>query len=98
MSEGRPLSGMSYLFAGPPRPDQAYARLEVVTCGGSTALSMPDVRVTVEDGGMKRATIEDAGITWSGTGPSVTAAVIALLADRAGFEATVTFKPERDDQ
>ncbi|HEY2075194.1 MAG TPA: hypothetical protein VGH53_02555, partial [Streptosporangiaceae bacterium] len=59
------------------------------------ALSMPDIRVTFEDG-MHRAAIEDAGITWTGEGTSTTAAVIALLADRAGYKATVTFKDDED--
>lgn len=87
------VKAMSYLFADPPGPDRAMARLEVVTCGGSTGLSMPDIRITFGDG-MYRAEIEDAGRTWAGEGTSVTPAVIALLADRAGYRAVITFKPD----
>jgi hypothetical protein len=93
MSGAHPLAEMSYLFAEPPGPDRAMARLEIVTCGGTSALSMPAIRVSVvNDSGMKRAEIDDAGRTWSGEGESVTAAVLALLAGRIGYRAVVIMK------
>lgn len=87
------MAMMSYLLADRPEPGHAMARLEIVTPGGSTGLSMPDIRVDFGDG-RYTATIEDEGITWTGTGDSQTAAVLALLADRVGYRADVTFKPE----
>lgn len=89
------LKEVSYLIRGEqPRPGHAMARLEVLTNGGSTGLSMPDITVTYLPGGRIRAEAEDAGRTWSGESDSTAGAVIALLADRAGYKAVVTFKDE----
>lgn len=89
------LKEVSYLIRGEvPEPGHAMARLEVLTNGGSTGLSMPDIRVTYLPGGRIRAEAEDAGRTWAGESDSTAGAVIALLANRAGYKAVVTFKDE----
>ena len=90
------LTSMSYLFARPPEPGTAMGRIEVVTSGGMASASMPAIKISKPDqAGMTRATIQDAGRTWTGTGPSAMAAVIALLADRVGYRAVVSFKDEQ---
>lgn len=90
------LEALSYMFAPPPEPGRAMARLEVVTPGGGTFLSMPDIRVTYLNGHCI-ATVRADGNLWAGEGDSQTAAVIALLADRAGYHAAVTMKEGDDD-
>lgn len=87
------LRELSFQFGDPPFPGHAKARIEIFTPGGSTCLSMPDVKI-VHDDGRYAATIEDAGCTWAGYGESQTAAIIALLADRAGYRAVVTCKED----
>ena len=44
------LRELSYLFRDPPEPGHAMGRLEVVTPGGTTALSMPDIGIEYRDG------------------------------------------------
>ena len=89
---GARMDALSYLFSPAPATGHAMARLEIITAGGTIGLSMPDVKIE-HDGGYK-ATIEDAGRTWTGRGDSQTAAIIALLADRAGYRAIVTCKED----
>ena len=90
---GARMDALSYLFSPAPESGHAMARLEIITPGGSTGLSMPDVKIVHHDG-YYAATIEDAGRTWAGRGTSQTAAIIALLADRAGYSAVVTCKED----
>lgn len=87
------LRELSFRFGDPPELGHAKARIEIFTCGGSTCLSMPDVKIE-RDAGRYMATIEDADRTWTGEGSSQTAAIIALLADRAGYRAVVTCKED----
>lgn len=90
---GARMDALSYLFSPAPEPGHAMARLEIITSGGHVGLSMPDVKLEFDDG-RYMATIEDAGRTWTGEGGSQTAAIIALLADRAGYRAVVTCKED----
>jgi hypothetical protein len=87
------LRELSFQFGDPPFPGHAKARIEIFTPGGSTCLTMPAIKITC-DGGEYMAEIEDAGRTWYGEGSSQTAAIIALLADRAGYRAVVTCKED----
>lgn len=84
---------LTFMLADPPPPDRAMARIEIVTCGGSTRLTMPAIKITC-DGGEYMAEIEDADRTWYGEGSSETAAILALLADRAGYRAVVKHKED----
>lgn len=87
------LYALSYRFCPSPPAGRAMARIEIVTSGGSTFLSMPEITLTF-DGGEYTATIEDAGRTWTGKGTGQVPAIIALLADRAGYRAAVSYKDE----
>ncbi|HEY0933724.1 MAG TPA: hypothetical protein VGD91_08280 [Trebonia sp.] len=92
------LRDLSLMFADPPKdPHQAMARLELLTCGSSTAVSSRDIRIA-HDGGVYSAEYEDAGFLWHGEGPSTVAALLGLLADRIGYRAIVTPKYEETEQ
>lgn len=72
----------------------------VLTIGGGdmglNAITFDDIRLTA-DGGMWTAEADDSGRIWRGTSESGTGAILALLADRIGLRAEVTFKPELEE-
>lgn len=89
------LGSLSMMLMPRPGPFEARGRLEIVTPGGSSAITMPDIALSRADG-LYTATAVAEGLTWSGTADTVTGAVLALLADRIGYRAEVTIKPESD--
>lgn len=91
---GARMDALSYLFSPAPEPGHAMARLEIITGGGTAGISIPDVIIGSAGDGQVAAVYEDAGIQWRGEGPSAQAAVLALLADRIGYRAVVTFKED----
>lgn len=64
---------------------------------GVNAVTFDDIRIS-HDGAGWIAEADDAGHTWRGHSDSNTGAVLALLADRIGLRAEVTFKPEPGDE
>lgn len=90
------LREMSFMFADPPGTGHAMGRLEIVTPAGSTGISIPDIALGFKDG-LWTSDYEDAGHHWHGESEVTKGAVLALLADRIGLKAVVTFKGEEND-
>lgn len=69
----------------------------VLTIGGgnigASAITFDDIRLTLDGAGWV-AEADDSGRTWRGMSDSSAGAILALLADRIGLRAEVTFKPE----
>lgn len=66
-------------------------------------LVMPGVSIGADEvdvsyvDGVYTATQTEDGRTWAGTAASCQAAILALIADRMGFTATIEIKPEPED-
>ncbi|HEY0936967.1 MAG TPA: hypothetical protein VGD91_24935 [Trebonia sp.] len=63
---------------------------------GTNMVGFDDIRLTMDKSGDWTAEADDSGRTWRGRSDSNTGAILALLADRIGLHAVVTFKPEPD--
>lgn len=72
----------------------------VLTIGGgdigTSMITFDDIRLTLV-AGLWTAEAEDSGHAWRGTSDSSAGAILALLADRIGLHAEVTFKPETEE-
>lgn len=55
-----------------------------------------DVELCLADGMCTATQRDEDGRTWTGTASFEAAAVLALIADRMGFTATIELKPEDD--
>ena len=71
-------------------------RIELRSSGNGAAFTFPDVTVTWESGDWI-ATGESMGRTYRGTGDSLWAAMLALLAHRLGLEASARIHWEDND-
>lgn len=66
-------------------------------------LVMPGVMISADEvimsleNGLCTATQTEDGRTWTGTAAYEQAAILALIADRMGFVATLELKPETED-
>jgi hypothetical protein len=91
------LRNLSYQFHDAPETGYAMARLEIRTPAGMAAISIHNVKLGFK-GGIWTADYEDAGIRWHGESEWTQGAILALLADRIGFRAAVTIKPEPEEE
>lgn len=96
MSDKRHFRDGSY---NPSWPWDVPTAAAVLTMGGrdtsNASVSFDDIRISYGNGTWT-AEADDAGRTWRGTADSNAGAVLALLADRLGLEATITIKSEEE--
>lgn len=98
MTDKRHFRDGSYNPMWPIYSDVPAAVLTVGGAGlGTNAVTFDDIRLTL-DGASWVAEADDAGRTWRGISDSSTGAVLALLADRIGLRAEITWKPEPGEE
>lgn len=88
----RKVSGEDIFERRTPHEPYGY---KLVTPG--VMISADEVTVTLENG-VCTATHTEDGRTWTGTAGYEQAALLALIADRMGFTATIEIKPEPEDE
>lgn len=75
-------------------PDEPYGYKLVMP---GVSISGDPVELSFADGMCTATQRDEDGRTWTGTASFHKAAILALIADRMGFTATIEIKPESED-
>lgn len=65
--------------------------------GGGVAYNFENIRMRCENT-MWIAEADNSGTTWTGTSENFYGAILAMLAERCGLQAEISYKPEPDEE